>query len=92
MIWAEGLLPDGQRAQMERLGLRKLFLGVAQHPQIVQASGYIWMIGAKGLLGSVQSFFRRHRGFGVVALLEQRCCFLIKRFPFRGGSSLPAAN
>jgi hypothetical protein len=79
MIWAEGLLPDGQRAQMERLGLDKLFLGVAQHPQIVQAGGYIWMTGAKGLLRSEQGFFRRYRGFGVVALLEQRCCFSIKR-------------
>ncbi len=46
MVRPQRLLPNRQRALVERLGLRVLALGVVEQSQIVQARGHIGMIGA----------------------------------------------
>ena len=69
MIRAEGLLPYGQRALVERLGLRVLALCVVQPRQIVQARGHIGMIRAEGLLPDRQRALVERLGLRVLALL-----------------------
>ena len=68
MIRAEGLLPDRQRALVERLGLRVLALVVVQLREVVQARGHIGMIRAEGLLPDRQRALVERLGLRVLAL------------------------
>ena len=72
MVRAESLLPDRQRALVERLGLRVLALGDIQQREVVQALGHRGMIGAHRLLGDLQRLLRHHDGAIIVSLPIQR--------------------
>ena len=50
MLGAERLLADGERALVERLGLRVGAGGLIQHGEIVERAGGVGMLGAERLL------------------------------------------
>ena len=81
MIRAESLLPDRQRALVERLGLRVLALGIVQRREVVQARGHIGMIRADRLLGDLQRLFCDHYSAIIATLPVQRHDLIVERLP-----------
>ena len=68
MLGTEGLLPDAERALIERLGLRVLALGIVKHRQVVEARGHIGMLGTEGLLPDGERALIERLGLRVLAL------------------------
>ena len=68
MLGTERLLPDGERALIERLGLRVLALGMVEQRQVVEARGHIGMLGAEGLLPDGERALIERLGLRVLAL------------------------
>ncbi len=68
MIRAERLLENRQCALEKRLGLRVLALGVVEESQVVQARGYIGVIGTQSFLINRQRALVQRLGLRVLAL------------------------
>jgi hypothetical protein len=56
MLGSQGLLPDRQRALVERLGLHVAALGLVEFRQVVEVDGNVRVFRAQGLLVNCQSF------------------------------------
>ena len=68
MLGAERLLPDRERALIERLGLGVAALGIVEHGQVVEARRHLGMLGAERLLPNGERALIERLGLGVAAL------------------------
>ena len=69
MVGAQRLLPDRQRALVERLGLGVAALRVVEYGQVVEARGDVGVVGSQRLLPDRQRALVERLGLGVAALV-----------------------
>ena len=67
MLGAEGLLADGERALVERLGLGVAAGVPVEQAQVVERVGDVGMLGAEGLLVDGERALVQRLGLGVAA-------------------------
>src|SRR6516165_6771805 len=81
MVWAEGLLPDRQRASVEWLGLGVLGLGAVDLREVVQARGHVGVVRSDRVLGDFERLLGYHHRAVVLALPVERHHLLVERLP-----------
>ena len=71
VVCAERLLPDRQRALVERLGVGVLALVLVHDGQVVEGRGHVGVVCAERLLLDRQRALVERLGVGVLALLAR---------------------
>ena len=68
MLLPQGLIPDRERVFVEWVGIAVAALGVINQRQVVETSGYQWVLWPKRLIADCQGALVERLGLGVLSL------------------------